>query len=101
MKKSLFIIISSLVVSSANAAVPYCAETTPPPPLEDHALQTVVAEYAQQHGCEVGNNCLLNFDQFKYSVAWKRSCAAGSGSTFICQNHVCHPYGFSDPRARY
>jgi predicted TIM-barrel enzyme len=101
MKKGLMFLLPALLISSAYADIPYCVETQPPSPSKNAALQYVVKEFANMFGCEVGSNCLQNFQMSKYSVAWAGRCAAGKGSTFICDNGSCYPYGFSYPRASY
>jgi hypothetical protein len=95
----------SFLAASAYASIPYCPGTTVTGS-KHQALQYVVNKFAETYGCEIGSNCLLNFDGFKYSIAWDNHCAASRsndprGATFACQNGTCTPYGYGNPSASY
>jgi hypothetical protein len=104
-----FVMISfvSVLACNAYAEIPYCPGTHLYGS-KNMALQRVVKHFADQNACEIGSNCLLNFDQVKYSIAWTEPCRASAakgndpkGSTFICEHGMCTPYGFSSPAAGY
>jgi hypothetical protein len=100
--------ISSLLALNAFADdIPYCKGTSVMGS-KHTALQTVVKSFAAENKCKIGKNCLLNFDTVKYSIAWSEPCVASEarlndakGSTFLCDQGKCVPYGFSNPSANY
>jgi hypothetical protein len=107
MNKLLTLIIVGALTSSVYANIPYCPGTDVKGSKHD-ALQYVVKTFADQNDCKIGNNCLLNFDTVKYSIAWSEPCPKSAaklndpnGSTFVCKQGLCVPYGFSYPSAKY
>jgi len=105
--KKLLLLALSISISTTYAAIPYCPGTRVTG-YKNQALQYVVATFAKNSHCVVGNNCLQNFDQVKYSIAWKELCSESAakgndpnGSTFICQDGQCHPLGFAEPLGLY
>lgn len=109
MKKILPFIFISLFTATTYASIPYCPGTVVKKNLHN-ALQYVVQNFADENGCKIGNNCLLNFDHvhMKYSIAWAKPCPLSAskgndpnGSTFMCSQGWCFPFGFSSPAAPY
>lgn len=107
MKKILTLIASSVFASTLYAEIPYCSGTSLTGAKSD-ALQLVVAQFASENKCIIGDNCILNFDKIKYSIAWAQDCEDSAqkgndakGSTFVCASGVCHPLGFYSPHAAY
>ncbi len=107
MKKMSLWLLTSVLATSAYADIPYCSGTSVTGAQSD-ALQYVVQQFADENHCDIGTNCILNFDDVKYSIAWSGNCAESAsknndprGSTFVCANGVCYPLGFSEPNAAY
>jgi hypothetical protein len=107
MRKKLFLGLVSIFASSAYADIPYCPGTEVAGS-KHNALQYVVDTFAGEHNCVIGSNCILNFDGVKYSIAWSEDCSGSAdrgndpkGSTFICKDGKCYPYGFVSPSADY
>lgn len=107
MRKKLLLGLAGIFASSAYADIPYCPGTEVNGG-KNHALQYVVETFAAENNCIIGSNCILNFDEVKYSIAWSEDCAGSAqrgndpkGSTFICKDGMCYPYGFSSPFAQY
>lgn len=107
MKKLISLFLAGFVVANAYASIPYCPGTDVKGSKHD-ALQYVITTFANQNNCFIGSNCILNFDGVKYSIAWAQDCVASKnkgndpkGSTFICTNGKCTPFGFSEPHANY
>jgi len=104
----IFLLASSLLVSNAFADVPYCVGEEVSGE-KSAALQQVIKSFAEENNCVIGNqNCIHNFDSIKYHISWSEDCIGSArrgndptGSTFICDNGVCHPFGFNYPRANY
>lgn len=96
--------IISLLASSSYASIPYCNGTSVPPS-KSKALQQVVTQYANDHKCKIGKSCILNFNVDYYSIAWSENCKGSfndpHGSTFICADGICTPYGYGYPSATY
>jgi hypothetical protein len=80
---------------------------------EDAVIQRLVAQFGREMGCEIGDNCLLKWDEKgdseKFSIAWKKQCGPviggvrqlgddGHGSTFVCKTKgkdlCCWPLGY-------
>jgi hypothetical protein len=107
MKKLIMAFITSASISTAFACVPYCDGTTVEGN-KDLALQHVVTAFAKENNCDLGTNCLMNFNTDSYSIAWAEACDGSAhkgndplGSTFICEHHTCRPLGFFWPIAVY
>lgn len=110
-----FIITATLIILpsllAAKNDIPYCKGTNVSAD-ENIILQKLVPGFAKEMGCEVGNNCILKWDDHgtkKFSIAWKSVCGPiidgiyqlgdeGKGSTFVCsqsaQNVCCWPLGY-------
>lgn len=107
MKKIIPLLLIGVFASTANASIPYCAGTQVEGS-KHQALQYVVNTFTLENHCTIGNNCILNFDSNKYSIAWAKDCIGSAnkgndpkGSTFVCSNGECHPLGFHSPNAPY
>ncbi len=107
MKKIALGFLASIFLSSAFADIPYCSGTDVTGS-KHQALQYVIKSFAAQYKCDIGSNCILNFDHVKYSIAWSKNCLDSQrkgndpkGSTFICKSGTCTPLGFSQPSADY
>ncbi|MBI2784799.1 MAG: hypothetical protein HYX60_00195 [Legionella longbeachae] len=100
MKKLILVCLASFVASSTYASIPYCSGTDVKGSKHD-ALQSVIKTFAIQNNCNIGTNCILNFDDVKYSIAWDTYCVGAKGATFVCKNGKCNPFGFSQPSANY
>lgn len=107
MYNKLVLVLAGVFASSAYAEIPYCPGTEVTGG-KHSALQYVVETFAAENHCSIGTNCLLNFDGVKYSIAWSEDCPESAqrgndpkGSTFICKDGLCVPYGFSSPSAQY
>lgn len=108
MKKMIFMFAATILTSHAYAFVPYCSgeEVTGS---KSQALQQVIQEFANENGCVLNQtNCIHNFDEVKYHISWGEYCDNSArrgndpkGSTFICEDGACFPYGFYFPRANY
>lgn len=106
---ALVIILPNL--ANAQGEIPYCKDTTVTTN-ENIILQKLVPSFAKEMGCEVGDNCLLKWDDQgtkKFSIAWKAICGPiingvyqlgdnGKGSTFVCSQSkkdvCCWPLGY-------
>lgn len=74
---------------------------------ENPIIQKTVNNFANNMGCNVGNNCLEKWNDHgttKFSIAWQSACGigvgdGGHGSTFVCStqngNTCCWPLGFT------
>lgn len=107
MKKIIPLLLIGVFSSSVNASIPYCAGTQVEGS-KHQALQYVINTFALENHCIIGNNCILNFDSIKYSIAWAKDCKESAnkgndakGSTFICSEGKCYPLGFHSPNASY
>lgn len=105
-KRNVFLLVS-IFSSSVYAEIPYCSGTQVQGS-KHQALQTVVSTFANENHCDTGNNCLHHFDDVKYAINWADDCPQSAnrgndprGSTFICDEGVCLPLGFSLPEAFY
>lgn len=104
-------------ISAAQTNIPYCKDTSPSVS-ENTILQKLVPSFAKDMGCEIGDNCLLKWNDqgtTKFSIAWKAICGPiidgvyqlgdqdGKGSTFVCshdkQNVCCWPLGYDQYRS--
>ena len=108
MKKLGLAILATSLISPVYAAIPYCDGTKPVTGKKHHALQYVVKTFANQYHCEIDTSCLINFELYKYAIAWAKDCPESGalnndpkGSTFICLHGECAPYGFDYPNATY
>jgi hypothetical protein len=101
----LLLLLPSILFASYT---PYC-KGTEVNNIEDAVIQRLVPQFGLAMGCEIGDNCLLKWDEKgnteKFSIAWKKQCAPqlgdnGHGSTFVCQfknnkkSICCWPLGF-------
>jgi hypothetical protein len=84
-------------------SLPYCKKTLKITSQEDEVVQKLIAKFAKNYNCSVGDNCLLKWDdhgQNKFSIAWKKGCNIGDGSTFVCNKTgkklSCSPLGFGE-----
>jgi hypothetical protein len=107
MRKKILLVLATVFTSSVFAEIPYCPGTEVNGG-KHNALQYVVDTFANENNCVIGSNCILNFDGIKYSIAWAVDCPGSAqrgndpkGSTFICMEGQCYPYGFSLPSAEY
>jgi hypothetical protein len=105
-KRTVFLL-ASIFAASVYADIPYCAGTQVQGS-KHQALQNVVKEFARMNRCVIGSNCLLNYDGAKYHISWAKDCkrSAGQGndpkgSSFICSEGVCTPYGYFLPEDFY
>ena len=107
MKKLLIVLACSFLTNVYAAEIPYCSGSDAKGGKGD-ALQRVVHQFANKHNCDIGTNCLLNFNKVNYSIAWAKDCPdsakkgnSAQGSTFTCEMGVCTPLGFKFPRETY
>ncbi|MBA2651395.1 MAG: hypothetical protein H0U73_03890 [Tatlockia sp.] len=98
---------SIIFAPSVFAVIPYCPGTQVNSS-KHQALQKVVRDFAKENHCVIGKNCLHNFDTIKYHISWAKGCLQSAardndprGSTFICSEGVCSPFGFFFPEAFY
>ena len=96
---------------ASSHSIPYCATNTlSTTPEEDKIIQQTVKRFAAQQGCNIGNNCLIKWNDrgaTKFSIPWSSTCSAfgigdnGNGSTFQCdyssnnKSVCCWPLGFT------
>jgi hypothetical protein len=98
---------AALLSANVHAAIPYCSGTEVTGS-KHIALQHVINTFANENNCSIGDNCILNFNQVKYSIAWSKECMDSAnkgnspyGSTFVCEHGACLPLGFHSPLAEY
>lgn len=105
MRKIFALIFGCLVLSSAQAGdIPYCSGTKVTGS-KHVALQQLVQGFASQFDCNIGRNCILNYNKVYYHIAWARWCpnpvSEPTGTTFMCYEGKCTPTGSNHPVTYY
>jgi hypothetical protein len=104
----------SILFDGKMINIPYCQNKgLKVTQAEDPIIQKTVNNFANNMGCNVGNNCMEKWNDHgttKFSIAWQRVCGpiingvpqvgdGGHGSTFVCSNQngstCCWPLGFT------